>query len=325
MNLPVINEWSTDTISGSATYDAWEDKLTSNYGRWQIAHPKQRDFSARMRSASVGDLRIVDCTCDPCGAERSGTLVRQDQREMLAIQLVLSGREQMRFGGERYSLSAGDIFVWDSTQPMSFNVVERLHKVSLLMPLERLKHWLSGDWRSIPRQMPSHCANRMLLSSMLTTMTQDSFAHAELDDETAAEAAIALISGSVKRRLDKCDSTIKRGQLERLKLFIEKHLSEPDLSLDGIAAANRISVRHLHWAFSGSGDTASRYIIHQRLARSRRDLQNPGMHARSVSEIAFACGFTNLAHFSKRYRERYGESPSDTRCASSLPSSTRSS
>ncbi len=313
MNIPALNKWNTDPFAGASKYEAWTDVLTTNYGRWSVAKPTTAQFEARLRAASAGGLKIIDCVCDPCEATRDARLVREDDGEFLAIQLVLAGREHMRFDGEAFALEAGDIFVWDSTRPMTFNVTERLHKISLLMPLERLKNWLPGSWQSMPHKLPQGSANRILLSSLITTMVDEHFTSAAIDDRAICEATIAILTGGMSTQGDTAQHSQKQGQLDRLRHFIQLHLTNPDLGIDMIATSNRISVRYLHWVFSGSGSTVAEYITRQRLEACRRDLQNPLMRARSISAICYAYGFSNQAHFSKRYRQQYSETPSATR------------
>ncbi len=57
----------------------------------------------------------------------------------------------------------------------------------------------------------------------------------------------------------------------------------------------------------------SGFIRERRLERCREELSNPRLANRSIGEIAYAAGFADLAHFSRRFREAYGLSPSDYR------------
>jgi len=51
----------------------------------------------------------------------------------------------------------------------------------------------------------------------------------------------------------------------------------------------------------------------RRLDATRRDLCDPALAARSISEIAFAWGFNDAAHFSRAFRARFGRSPRELR------------
>ena len=61
---------------------------------------------------------------------------------------------------------------------------------------------------------------------------------------------------------------------------------------------------------SNTGKTLHQYVLESRLRYGCELLLNTDM---SVGEIALACGFHNANHFSVKFKDRYGESPSDWR------------
>jgi AraC-like DNA-binding protein len=67
--------------------------------------------------------------------------------------------------------------------------------------------------------------------------------------------------------------------------------------------------RYLHKVFSEDGETLNQYIWTRRLELCRAHLGRPDLSAKSITEIAFGCGFSNAAHFSRSFRARFGESP----------------
>jgi transcriptional regulator GlxA family with amidase domain len=53
------------------------------------------------------------------------------------------------------------------------------------------------------------------------------------------------------------------------------------------------------------------YVKRLRLEKAR-ELLTDGGTKQSVTAVAFACGFLNLGHFARDYRNRFGELPSQT-------------
>ena len=53
-------------------------------------------------------------------------------------------------------------------------------------------------------------------------------------------------------------------------------------------------------------------MIQQRLLRARQVLANP-TDPRTISAIAYDCGFTNVAHFARAFREAFGVTASQVR------------
>jgi len=92
----------------------------------------------------------------------------------------------------------------------------------------------------------------------------------------------------------------------RILQFIGVHLGEQTLSPSVIAEAIGISIRHLHRVFSVTGCSVGDYIRVLRLDQCRRDLSNARLLDRSITEIAFARGFSDAAHFSHSFRKQFG-------------------
>jgi AraC-like DNA-binding protein len=99
----------------------------------------------------------------------------------------------------------------------------------------------------------------------------------------------------------------------RAKAFIDDRLHDSSLSPAAIADAVGISLRYLQALFQAEGTTVSEWIWERRLERSRRRLIDPLLAHESIAQIALGCGFTELAHFSRRFKAAFGQSPSEYR------------
>src|SRR3984885_15254270 len=97
--------------------------------------------------------------------------------------------------------------------------------------------------------------------------------------------------------------------LHRIYEAIERKLGDPGLTPARVAQLEGISERYLQKLFEGSGDNFTHYLRERRLQRCWADLGNAGEAHRSVSDIAFGCGFSDAAHFSRSFRDRFGLSP----------------
>ncbi|MFH8519523.1 helix-turn-helix domain-containing protein [Streptomyces gelaticus] len=114
------------------------------------------------------------------------------------------------------------------------------------------------------------------------------------------------------------DSTKKGSEmLARVRSYIEENLMNPDLSPESIARAHHISVRYLHKLFQGDGTTVSTHVRQRRLAACRLDLGRLPNRRRSVAAVAQSWGFASPSHFSRLFRQAYGESPSEWQVSAS--------
>src|SRR5262245_9249117 len=91
--------------------------------------------------------------------------------------------------------------------------------------------------------------------------------------------------------------------------YIRANWSEP-IKIETLAAITNSSVRSLFHLFRQSrGYSPMEFVKHIRLQHARKMLTN-AKSATTVTSVAFACGFGNLGHFAKDYRDKFGELPS---------------
>lgn len=113
-------------------------------------------------------------------------------------------------------------------------------------------------------------------------------------------------------------------QVRRAEEHIEANWNRP-IAIESLSELCGCSIRSLFHHFRRSrGYSPMEFLRHVRLHRARVMLSRPE-EATSVTDVAFACGFGNLGHFSKYFRDEFGEKPSDLLArARRLPSGGRS-
>lgn len=108
-------------------------------------------------------------------------------------------------------------------------------------------------------------------------------------------------------------ATQREALRERIKQHVMRHLADPALSVEQIARALNCSRRHLYNAFADEPDGVAGYLLARRLEACRAAFDDPRLAERSITEIALAHGFSNMAHFSRVFRSHVGLSPSEYR------------
>ncbi len=95
--------------------------------------------------------------------------------------------------------------------------------------------------------------------------------------------------------------------LERVMKVINKNLSNSDLSIDRVADEVGISRVHLHRKMKElTGQTPHDFIRNIRLKQATHLLSEGNMN---ITEVMYACGFSNAASFSTVFKKMYGMSP----------------
>jgi AraC-like DNA-binding protein len=111
--------------------------------------------------------------------------------------------------------------------------------------------------------------------------------------------------------LARLDRPIAPASVKRAVEYINAGLGSP-LSIAQIAAVSGVAGRTLFKHFHDTyGATPMRYLRDARLDKVREALMCPGESDR-IMEIAIRWGFAHLGRFAVEYRERFGETPSQT-------------
>ncbi|MCU0251715.1 MAG: ATP-binding protein [Vicinamibacterales bacterium] len=96
--------------------------------------------------------------------------------------------------------------------------------------------------------------------------------------------------------------------LDRLRAVLDQSAEDEAFDVTALAAGAGMSRAQLHRRVKEAfGSTPAEMIIQYRLERAAQMLTQ---RAGNVGEIAYAVGFKNVSHFVKRFRERYGRTPS---------------
>jgi AraC-like DNA-binding protein len=100
--------------------------------------------------------------------------------------------------------------------------------------------------------------------------------------------------------------------VRRAEDYLAEHAAR-DVTLDDVVAAVGVSVRALQNGFRRyRRTTPMQFLRDRRLARARAALLADDASSRGVAAIAFDSGFSDVSRFARYYRERYGETPSQT-------------
>jgi len=165
----------------------------------------------------------------------------------------------------------------------------------------------------LPRSSSRYVALVSILNSILTHIEQ-------CEGQPAAPVITELEQAMITSLLFNCPHSL-RQQLERPDLraaprqvrlveeYIEQHWDQA-LDIEKMAELTGCSVRSIYRAFRRSrGYSPKEFANRLRLIKARQLLQDPAA-GQSVTEVAFACGFSELSHFSREFSKTFGETPS---------------
>ena len=134
--------------------------------------------------------------------------------------------------------------------------------------------------------------------------------------EIAKEQALDLIALSLMRAMGLSNPRISSARtvaLLNVRPAIESRLSDPTLDPASVAEAAGISVRYANSLLAERSTSITRLIRTRRLERCRMALEDPLQRHRTISEIAYGWGFSDMTHFGKSFKVMFNVSPRDYR------------
>jgi AraC-like DNA-binding protein len=266
-------------------------------------------------SGEAGAVRVSQHTIDPAQVYRTPKLIRRSDPEMCKIDLVVNGDPIVEQSDQQSRLRPGQFSLIDFSRPGRW-VFPATEMIAVMFPramlplrqkeLARLTalpfsgdDGIAGLVCSLARQLPRN-------------LDASSTARARL-----GTAVLDLLTVALARRLDRGSrvpaDTRQRALLLRIQAFIEKRLSDPELTPTMIAAAHHVSPRYLYRLFEPTGTTVADWVRTRRLERCRHDLDDPNLSAWSVSAIGARWGFMEPTSFSRAFRAQYGMPPGQYR------------
>jgi len=172
--------------------------------------------------------------------------------------------------------------------------VLRQRWVAFVRLLVQMAHTGFDNRRDVPM---ATSLQEMLLASLLLGQPN---AHS---DELGASGSKTLLSRQLRRAVD----------------FIENHADEA-ITASRIAQESGCSERSLWRGFASSMNTTPmRYLRDLRLRRVRAELLNSDRQRETVIAVASRWGFAHMGEFGRHYRTLFGESPTQTRGSSRVP------
>jgi AraC-like DNA-binding protein len=303
--------WSTADIHPRDRISCWIDALCEGVHVETTLRPGGPFFGA-FCVMRMGGVRLQTVTSVGQTIVRRERHLGRDEPHFCFI-VQTSGRGRISQDGRDAELDPGDLALTDSTRPFQLDFNREFSQSVLQIPRELLLSRVGPAERFTANRIDGRRGLARLLSPMLQSLERQLHdipidTHERVGGNAIDLIATALLSESGETPISAAMTRV------RVKFWIETHLAD-DLSGERIAAACRLSVRHLNRLFAGEGTSLMQHVWERRLAHCRRNLLAPRMSNRPIGEIALAAGFKDLSHFSRAYRVRFGRTARDDRAA----------
>ena len=295
----------------------WNDAVSRTLVPMTVAPRGDGPFNGRIATDRLGYLQVSTMEADAERVSRTPALIARSSEALVAVGVQISGTATFVQDGRRAEVGEGDLVVYDTTRPYSFDYPQRFATHVFQLPRRAL-----GVSDSDIRQVTGNAIGTgdgfgAMLLPFLATLASSSSAdgYPPAVANRLAGNVVDLFATLIAEQAHPggSDADARSHLMLRVRDHINRSLGDPDLSPERIARTHRISVRYLHRLFEGEGTTVGRLIRDRRLEECSRELARRGRTAPTVSAVAQRWGFVNPAHFSRSFRAAYGVSPREWR------------
>jgi AraC-like DNA-binding protein len=233
-----------------------------------------------------------------------------DGEDSVCLMMMTGGRMALRQNRREGVPQVGDGVLLVYREPAVIQFVDATY-VAVRVPfgalatLANVEHPAAG---CIPRDTEALSLLRTYLANM-----PERIANPQLGRLSAAHIydLIALAIGATDEGREIANRRgVRAARLEALKCDL---IQNATLTLDQLAARQRISPRYVQMLFEAAGTTFSDFALERRLDAARAMLTSPRYATWSITAIALEAGFGDLSHFNRRFKRRYLMTPTESR------------
>lgn len=299
----------------AVSFDHWRHLVAESFVPLVADTDNADGFQGRMRSRVLDRMSIVEVTATSHAVHRTAALIAQSGQRYFKLNLQLQGTGLLIQDNREALLRPGDLAIYDTNRPYTLAFEEQARMMVVMFPCDALSLPPEYVGQLSAVRLAGGAGLSGIVGQFIGQLAENLEVLSGPSGSRLATNALDLVSTMLHAEMDIAPDRMKPQALLAVSVreYIEAHLADPLLSPATIAAAHFISTRHLHNVFHESGTTVASWIRSQRLEGARRELRDPLHSGKSVGAVAARWGFLDAAHFSRTFRDAFGESPTDWR------------
>ena len=300
--MPMTERFSTEHVDPSERRAFWSRIGVESRHRPAI-HPDPAAFSGALLFRWYGALSVAEVTATQ-GSGQSWEISLHDP-EHVFVQIQDAGASDVAQDGKRVRLDAGALTMLLGSRPYTISFAEARFLV-VKLPLPRIAARLGDPARLVTTYTAARDAE-LLASFLHTLVAQDPVVRRPSWDDAVGDVLVDLVAVTYHGAVTPAASRTMGEHWQRtMRDFVDRHLTDPELGAPMIARRLGVTTRYVQMVFASLSTTMSAYIVERRIDLAAKLLADG---CEQVADVAFRVGFTDLSHFYRSFRRRYGASP----------------
>jgi AraC-like DNA-binding protein len=289
----------------------WREEFGRSLLRVDIEPLSGRPFRPQATLRLLPELRTIEATGSAAHFRRAGALA-VDPDDFISVIIGEHGIASQR--GREAVLSAGDAIAVLHQEPGDITFPEGSF-FAVLAPRTALASRVSDIEDAAMRPIPRGTEPLRLLVSYIRAVRNLTLASSEMRRLAVNHVhdLMAMALSSDRATSERGSSALAAAQLAAILEQIATQFQEPELSVAAVAKSRAISPRYLHRLLETSGMSFTERVNELRLQRAFSLLAETRGTERRISDIALDAGFSDISHFNRLFRSRFGDTPRGVR------------
>lgn len=311
----------TKGISPETGFDYWRELFAGATIPTRIEKNGTGMFSAYSRAQLIGELGIISNSCLNDFAIHFHHGKSEIARSHDKLSLLVTGTSQaINIGYRNYAVTTLRIGDWFLASPDDPFWVSSNRSLGNFVLLEIPRHF-GSDLHPPPEGLTGHrMSSAQLFNRLVANYVQTLAAGGPIADACTSEAIsrnllelITLAFHTNAETREACGNGLASGLLLAISQYLDAHYAQPGFSVSQVAKRFGITPRYVHMLFERNHTTFSEQLYRRRLEHAHSLLIDPLQRHLSITDIAYRCGFNDLTHFGRRYRQMYDQLPREAR------------
>ncbi|NIX76033.1 helix-turn-helix domain-containing protein [Microvirga terricola] len=309
--MPLI--FDTSALKTEDQFPFWLDVICDSFLGMKAERSGRGAFEARVEMFGLGAVNLSLARLPPQRMYRDAAEIRRATEEAYCLQFINGGTAHS-VARNQFSLSTGDIAIFDTTAPSDAFILDRSLNTTTIHIPKRLLDSRLGAAFDVSQQLSKDSGVVRLLADYVSSLSRTIRTLPDEVGEKAGEILCDLLAATAKPgEVEQLRGGLRAARLAAAKRFIHQNLTNPNLNPTKVSQHLGVSERYVHKLFELTGKSFSENMIAARLDACRHVLRTPSEDHRTIADIAFEYGFSDLSHFYRRYRAQWDETPGDTR------------
>lgn len=307
-----VESISTDGLAPSRRQAFWTETACRVFTQMDTRPRYPNDFNGHLQRVLLEDYAFTRVVSAPCHVEHTVASARRITEHAFFLHLQANGESLNRQDGRHALLHTGDFTLCDSARPYDVCFESTNDMLVMRIPAAELRARLAQPEAFTVRRIDGNRGMGGLASQTLRHAWQ--LLLQGLDPAVERRLMVNLLDLVVTAlcgERPELEATSSRSNARRIRMrfYIEEHLCDPGLGPRQVAAAIGVTPRYAHQLFQDNDESLGEYIQRRRLEETARRLRDPAWCARSITDIAFACGFSDSTVFGRCFKRRFGATP----------------